>query len=144
MWRKNHSIRADVVARPHDVDVHPGPEQRVIISGDRSFVRRLRISLLKLQCPDAVVIVNDRDLWLGRSSGQYRRQSSILPRHLSSLVVPPIRFAIVPQQPVPILLPPHRATPPAEPNLAICAVRQLLITNLAKLTGLWITTKRIP
>ena len=68
MRREDQFVTANVIARPHNIHIHTRAKQRVVISFDRIAMRSFGISGLNLQCPDAVVIVNDGDLRLRRRS----------------------------------------------------------------------------
>ena len=79
-----------------------------------------------------------------RCAGQQRRELLILLGDLSGFAVAAAGFAVVPQQAVPILLATDRARPPAEPDLSVGAVGQLLVTNLSQLARLRIAAEDAP
>src|SRR5262245_10684258 len=74
VWGEDQFVAADVVAGSHDVDVHTGAKKCFVVALDGIFVRRTGIAGLKLQRPDAVVIVKDGDLGMQRSAGDVRSQ----------------------------------------------------------------------
>ena len=63
---------------------------------------------------------------------------------LCGFVIASERLSVVPEQAVPILFTSRCAGAPAEPNLPIGAMRELLVRNLANLTRPGIASKRSP
>ena len=88
--------------------------------------------------------MQDCHLSLHRRAFQSRCQPVQFLCCLGRLLIAPGRDSIVPEEPVPVLFAAGRAGPPAKPDIAFGAVRNLLIGEGAHLARIWIASKFAP
>ena len=130
---QDQPVPAEVAARPHHVDVDPGPEEGLLVPGDRALEAVALEARLESERPEAVVVVDDGHLRLHRRPGQDLLQRRVLRGHLRRLPVAPARLAVVTQETVPVLLAAGGAGAPPEPDLRVGPVGELLVGDLADL-----------
>ena len=142
--RENQPVFRQIRTAVHDVHIDAGPHEGVVVAFDGALQAVARESGLETQGPEVVVVVDDGDIRDHGRAAQMALQLAELRGRLSGLAVTSERLAVVSEQPVPVLLPADGAGAPAEPDLAVGAVGELLIGDLADLARPGIAAEALP